>query len=219
MEYKTKKILILFSHPNPSHSSVNLSMLKSLQSVENVTVVDLYADYPDFHISREKELKRLHEHDIVIFQFPLSWFYMPSILKEWQDVVLNMNTNSGNNYLGFEEMEFFCSITIDLQRYHSGRLFKNTLKIKNILTPLEMMCDCIGMKYLPPYVLELPAMTNLNRDEFYINLKKEEMLDHVSGYKCLIEAFSQEKVDMNLLSQLDKITSKSVSLIVKDLKQ
>ena len=30
----------------------------------------------------------LLDHDVVLFQFPLFWYSTPSILKEWQDLVL-----------------------------------------------------------------------------------------------------------------------------------
>ena len=65
------KILILFAHPSQHRSEINLPLIQASSSVEDVTVVDLYAEYPDYCIDIEREQQRLREHDIIVFMFPL----------------------------------------------------------------------------------------------------------------------------------------------------
>lgn len=86
---KTKsRVLLLFAHPALEKSRVNRVLLEAARSVNGVTVNDLYEIYPDFHIDVEREQALLLEHEIVVFQHPLLWYSTPSLLKEWQDLVL-----------------------------------------------------------------------------------------------------------------------------------
>ena len=82
------KTLVLFAHPAHRHSRTNRLMLEAARRIAGVTIVDLYADYPRFEIDVEREQQRLLEHDAIVFQFPLYWYSTPSLLKEWQDLVL-----------------------------------------------------------------------------------------------------------------------------------
>ncbi len=49
------KVLILFAHPSQHRSEVNLPLARVSRSLENVTLVDLYAEYPDYCIDIERE--------------------------------------------------------------------------------------------------------------------------------------------------------------------
>ena len=53
-----KKILVLFAHPRMQASIVQNAMLKVIDDLDDVTVRDLYAAYPDFliDVKREQEL-------------------------------------------------------------------------------------------------------------------------------------------------------------------
>ena len=52
------KILILFAHPRFEKSKTNRALLKNIEKRQDVTLNDLYEQYPDFNIDvdREKEL-------------------------------------------------------------------------------------------------------------------------------------------------------------------
>lgn len=83
-----KKVLVLYAHPSQHRSEVNQPLFEAAGEIDGVTPVDLYGEYPSFNINIEREQRRLIEHDVVIFQFPLFWYSTPAILKEWQDLVL-----------------------------------------------------------------------------------------------------------------------------------
>ena len=61
-----KKILILFAHPKFEKSRANLALINHIKDKENVTLHDLYDEYPDFHIDVPREQKLLQDHDIII---------------------------------------------------------------------------------------------------------------------------------------------------------
>ena len=82
------RVLILFAHPAPHKSSINRYLIASVQGLNNVTINDLYEEYPTFDINVQREQELLLAHDIIVFQHPFYWYSSPAILKEWEDLVL-----------------------------------------------------------------------------------------------------------------------------------
>ena len=82
------RLIVYYAHPGHRYSQVNAKMFARAQAVDDVTIVDLYAEYPRHNIRVDIEQKRLLDHDIVLFQFPLFWYSSPSLIKEWEDLVL-----------------------------------------------------------------------------------------------------------------------------------
>ena len=82
------RILVLFAHPRLRQSVVQRAMLAAIQGLEDVTIRDLYAEYPDLMIDPRREQAELLDHDLLVLQHPLYWYSAPAIVKEWLDVVL-----------------------------------------------------------------------------------------------------------------------------------
>ena len=93
-----RKILVLFAHPSQKRSEVNKPLFTQCLQHDDVTAIDLYREYPRFHIDIDKEQQRLIEHDVIIFMFPLYWYSTPAILKQWQDLVLEYGFAYGYCY-------------------------------------------------------------------------------------------------------------------------
>ncbi len=84
----SKKILINIFHPNIEQSRGNKALMEAVQDMPNVTVRDMYEEYPDFQINAASEQSILTAHDVIIFQHPLYWLSSPALLKQWEDTVL-----------------------------------------------------------------------------------------------------------------------------------
>ena len=108
---KKNKILVLFAHPSQHRSEVNVPLFNMVKRIDGVTGVDLYAEYPDYHIDIVREQKRLINNDIIIFQFPLFWYSTPSILKEWQDLVLEYGFAYGSQGNALKDKCFICVVS------------------------------------------------------------------------------------------------------------
>lgn len=150
MSAKPQKILIIYAHPDPSGSTANQAMINAAQQVKNVTIVDLYAKYPDFKIDIKAEQQLLAAHDILIFQFPLYWYSSPALLKEWQDVVLEHGVNYGSKINVLTNKTFFCAVTagVDQQEFlTAGR------SLPTILCPFEQTFQYCKLQILPPFLL------------------------------------------------------------------
>jgi glutathione-regulated potassium-efflux system ancillary protein KefG len=74
------RVLILFAHPAFQKSRVNRRLIAAVRNMENVTINDLYEEYPDFFVNIKREQELLLSHDIIIFQHPLYWYSCPALL-------------------------------------------------------------------------------------------------------------------------------------------
>jgi putative NADPH-quinone reductase len=80
--------VLLLAHPTYANSRANRAMLAGLNDLSGLEVADLYALYPDCRIDAPVERDRLLRATRLVFQFPLQWYSVPSLLKEWEDAVL-----------------------------------------------------------------------------------------------------------------------------------
>lgn len=65
---------------------MNNALRAAVEELNDVTINDLYAHYPDFLIDVPREQALCENHDIIIFQHPFYWYSTPSIMKEWLDL-------------------------------------------------------------------------------------------------------------------------------------
>ncbi len=60
------KVLILFAHPVLEKSRVNRRLIRAAENIDNVTLNDLYEEYPDFDVDIKREQQLLIEHEVII---------------------------------------------------------------------------------------------------------------------------------------------------------
>lgn len=147
------RILIIFAHPALERSRVHYRLLKAAQTVEGVTCHDLYQLYPDFMIDVDKEQALLAEHDIILFQYPLYWYSTPSLLKEWQDLVLEYGFAYGEAGLALKGKLFANVISAGGSHAAYQASGENHFTIRELLRPLEQTANLCGMIYVPPFVI------------------------------------------------------------------
>ncbi len=148
-----KNILLLFAHPSLERSEVNADLLLASRQVEGITVVDLYAEYPSFRIDIDREQRRLREHDVVVFMFPMYWYSTPAILKEWQDLVLEHGFAYGHEGTELRGKWFLCAFTAGGGESAYQEQGYNHYSVRELLRPLEQTATLCGMQYLPPFGL------------------------------------------------------------------
>ncbi len=201
-----KKVLILFAHPSQHRSEVNAQLFNQAQKIEGVTAVDLYYEYPTFHIDIDKEQQRLLNHDVIIFQFPLYWYSTPAILKEWQDLVLEYGFAYGNEADALHGKTFFCSLTAGGKAgaYQSDGY--NHFTIRELLYPLEQMASLAGMTYLAPLAL-FGARTAAESDR---------LQQHTEQWLTLLEALTNDRVDLVKANQVEKLNHYFDEIIRRD---
>ncbi|MEY2932001.1 MAG: hypothetical protein RL033_2750 [Pseudomonadota bacterium] len=81
-------VLVLFAHPYPDRSRANRRLLAAVQGLPGVAVRSLYDLYPGFDIDVGAEQSALRAAQAIVWQHPLYWYSVPSLLKHWFDKVL-----------------------------------------------------------------------------------------------------------------------------------
>lgn len=186
-------LIVYYAHPGHKHSHVNRYMCRAARRVDGITYVDLYEDYPRFDINVEVEQQRLLDHDVVLLQFPLFWYSTPSILKEWQDLVLEHGFAYGAGGDKLEGKRLMLAITAagPDDAYTSGGY--QHYPLRDFLRPLEQTARLCGMHFSAPYAL-------------YGSLRAPaagEVDPHVEGYRALLEAIRDDRFDWDTAEQRD----------------
>ena len=190
------KPLVLFAHPAARHSRTNRLMFGAARQISGVTAVDLYSEYPRFDIDIDKEQSRLVAHDVVIFQFPLFWYSAPSIVKEWQDLVLEHGFAYGEHGRMLEGKPWLCALTAGTseEAYTFGG--RHHQPLRQLLSPMEATANLCRMPFVPPYVL----FSSLSGDE-------SARQAHVDGYVRLLTALRDDTFDFEVAHRLDHLSA------------
>lgn len=85
---KSKKFLLINGHTDFEKSNANKTIIEELKKLApNIEISHLGELYPDFKIDIKAEQEKLKQADIIVWQFPLFWYSLPSLLKKWVDDV------------------------------------------------------------------------------------------------------------------------------------
>lgn len=79
-----KNILVISGHPELTHSVANATILDEVETaLPDVEIRRLDRLYPDgkFNIAAEQE--SLLRADVIVWQFPFSWYGLPGLMKKW----------------------------------------------------------------------------------------------------------------------------------------
>lgn len=186
---------MLCAHPSLGRSEVNRPMMDVAAAINGVTLIDLYAEYPGFEIDIDREQQRLLDHDVIIFQHPLYWYSTPSILKEWQDLVLEYGFAYGSDATALHGKLFFSALSaggIEAAYRADGY---NHFTIRQLLHPLEQTARLCGMHYLPPYAL----FGSRNADD------DGRINRHLIGWIQLLEALRDDRLDIAAAGSLARL--------------
>ena len=189
------KLIVYYAHPGHKHSRANRAMAAAAETIEHITYVDLYRDYPRYDIDVNIEQQRLLDHDVILFQFPLFWYSTPSIIKEWLDLVLEHGFaygSDGDRLAGKQMMLAVTAAGPEEAYAHEG--FQN-FPIRTFLTPLEQTARLCRMGFSAPYVL-------------YSSLKAPStgaLELHVDGYRKLLEAIRDDRYSFSDAEKMDVV--------------
>jgi len=151
-ESASQRTLLVFAHPALERGRVNPAMAEAAASLPGLTVLDLYEVYPDFTIDVRVEQKRLLKHDLIVLQFPLYWFSIPSLLKEWLDLVWTRGFAFGPG-AKLKGRTLLCAVSTGANRDAYDREGRYRFDMDAFLSPLEETARYCGLKWAEPFVL------------------------------------------------------------------
>jgi putative NADPH-quinone reductase len=180
-----RRLLVLFAHPSLERSEINRHRLAVARDCAEATVVDLYAEYPDYRIDIAAEQERLRAHDVLMFLFPLYWYSTPALLKEWQDLVLEYGFAYGSEGRALAGKYFIAACSAGGPASAYGAEGFNHYSLRELLRPLEQTARLCHMLPLPPFAL-FGARTAV----------EENRLDpHLAEFRALLEALGNNTLD------------------------
>jgi len=182
-----KKILVLFAHPAFKRSKINAALRTAVEDLENVTVHDLYASYPDFLIDVPHEQGLCESHDIIVFQHPFYWYSTPAIFKEWMDLVLEHAWAYGSTGDALAGKITFQALTAvgDITNYRADGL--NMFTIRELTTPYRATANLCQMEWLPPF-----AVLGIHQ-----GLPEEECFRRAEEYRQTLIALRDNRLDLD----------------------
>lgn len=197
------KLIVYYTHPGQRFSRVNTAMADVARGIDSVTFVDLYAEYPRHDIDVEREHARLIDHEVILFQFPLYWYSTPSLIKEWQDLVLQHGFAYGHQGDKLAGKTLMLAITAGAPEsaYTDQGYQHHTLR--SFLTPLEQTAILCQMRFAPPYVL----FGALSADP------QREIADHTNAYGDLLRAIRDDTFDFEAAGLRDFISAERLPIV------
>jgi glutathione-regulated potassium-efflux system ancillary protein KefF len=172
------RVLVLFAHPAPHLSRVNRRLAEAARTVAGVYVHDLYETYPDFYLDIAREHVLIAQAEALVFLFPLHWYSMPSLLKEWCDEVFHDDWAAGHGRGGAARGKTCWLVTSTAgaaDEFAPGA--RHGRPFADFLVPIEQMAAVCGMRWIAPHVLHGanevgPAAVDAHIDAFLDRLRQ-----------------------------------------------
>ncbi|MDD2797123.1 MAG: NAD(P)H-dependent oxidoreductase [Bacteroidales bacterium] len=142
-----KKTLVIASHTYFEQSTATATILSKLAETSNVTVRNLDAIYSDYNIDASAEQQLLLDSDVVVFQFPMFWYSVPSLMKRWFDEVYAYGFAFGSTGDKLKGKKVILSVTTGGPEEGYSSDGYNGHSIYDFLLPLRQTMNLAQMEY------------------------------------------------------------------------
>ena len=149
----TARGLIIFAHPALEKARVAPAMLEAASDLPYFPVRDLYDLYPDLTIDVLAEQVAMAVSDIVVLQFPLYWYSVPALLKEWLDLVWVPGWAYGRDGKVLRGKTLACAFSAGGSSEAYGPEGSNRYTIAELMRPWEQTAALCGMRWVEPFVI------------------------------------------------------------------
>lgn len=97
--------------------------------------------YPNYKIDVYKEQEKLLKADIIVLQYPVFWYSMPSLLEKWMEETFRHGFSHGSTGDKLRGKKMIVSLTTGAPE----ELYSN---IDNFLNPIKASCKLCQMEYV-----------------------------------------------------------------------
>lgn len=144
--------LIILAHPHFAQSIANKAVIEHVKTTRpNDEIRDVAALYPDYHINVEAEQQALLRHKTVVFQYPLYWYNMPAILKQYFDCVFTYGFAYGSAGDKLKGKNFIASITIGSPGEDYRADGSAHFRVMELCKNIEQTAYYAQMNYIDPF--------------------------------------------------------------------
>lgn len=107
-----KNLLIVSGHTDLNDSVVNKIVLDELRKAFPEAEIDVLSElYPDYQIDVPAEQAKAEKADVIVWQFPMFWYSMPSLLRRWIETVFVHGFAHGSKGHAVEGTKLIASFT------------------------------------------------------------------------------------------------------------
>ncbi|WP_449432622.1 NAD(P)H-dependent oxidoreductase [Pseudomonas putida] len=147
------KTLVIVAHPDIGNSRINAAWINALSDLPDVTVHDLYENYPCRVLDIELEQGLVDQHDRIVLQFPFQWYSCPPLLKQWLDEVFTSGWAYGPGGHALEGKTLAIAVSTFSRAADYQRDSRYGRNIEDLTSPFEVTALRVGMRYQPGFFL------------------------------------------------------------------
>lgn len=180
-----KKILIVSGHPDLNHSVANTEILQAVEkALPHAKIRRLDSLYPTYQFDIEAEQSAILEADVIVFQFPFSWYSVPGLMKLWIDNVFVHGFAHGSTAkIGSKKLIISTTTGAPNALYQKEGLFKHT--VEDYLSQFETFAALCNLDYQRPVITY--GLSYVGRDEAKITEQKMIAQEHAARLVTEIE--------------------------------
>jgi len=145
--------LLLFAHPYPDRSRANRALLNAVEGLPGLKLRSLYDLYPDFAIDVAAEQDALLSADPIVWQHPMYWYSVPSLLKHWFDRVLTRGWayGEGGRALHGKRCQWVVTTGGDTEAFSAGGIHGHGFE--EFVPVVKQTARFCGMRWEQPLVV------------------------------------------------------------------
>ena len=184
-----KNVLIVSGHTNlANNSEANKTIIEELIRTHPEYQIDLLSElYRDYIVDVEAEQEKLRWADVIVFQVPIFWYSMPSLLRKWIEDVVVHGFAYGSEGTALQGKKLIASFTTGgpAEAYTAESFVGYT--IEQILdTQLKPTANLCGLQ-LQPYVCTFGVSYANRTDAQALETMKQRCCQHAVKLAEVIE--------------------------------
>lgn len=183
-----KNILIISGHPDLHESTGNATILNEVAaSLPEAEIRRLDALYPDHKIDVNAEQESLLKADVIVWQFPFSWYSLPGIMKLWLDEVFVHGFAHGSTAkLGGKKLILSFTTGAPAALYSEEGFFGH--QVEDYLTQFETTARLCNLEWQKP--VYTCGISYAGRDENAIVQQQAMAKEHAARLIAVLKSLS-----------------------------
>lgn len=189
MKKKMQNVLIISGHPNLNESVGNATILDEVARILPAAEIRrLDALYPDYKMDIAAEQAALLNADVIVWQFPFSWYSLPGLMKLWLDQVFVHGFAHGSTAkLGGKKLILSFTTGAPQALYSSDGFFGHN--VEDYLTQFDTTARLCNLDMQAP--IYTCGISYADRDEDKIAQQKAMAQEHALRLVAALNALSQ----------------------------
>lgn len=145
-----ENVLIVYGHTEVEGGSfANKIILEDIQTLlPNAVIDNLDEEYADFNIDVPAEQAKMEAADIIVLQFPIFWYSMPSIVAKWMEETFTHGWSHGSKGKALVGKKLLISFTTGApaDMYVEGGI--QMYPVETMMTRFEQTANLCGLDYV-----------------------------------------------------------------------